>query len=66
MICKRISVKLSKKIIIMHENAHPHTSDFTTVALATVDWEIMNHPSSSLETVDELKCSVLNWLHKSG
>jgi hypothetical protein len=50
----------------VHENAHPYTADLMKVALAAAGWEIMNHPPSSLGTVDELKCSVLNWLHKSG
>jgi hypothetical protein len=57
MVWKRRPGKLSE-VVIGHENAHRHTADLMKVALAAVDWEIMNHPPFRLETVDELKCSV--------
>jgi hypothetical protein len=37
--------KLSKGIILLHDNARPHMVNFTT-ALATFGWEILNHPYS--------------------
>jgi hypothetical protein len=61
---KRRPGKLPMIIIILHENARPHTADLMKVTLATVDWEIMNHPPSSFENDGELKCSVLNWPHR--
>jgi histone-lysine N-methyltransferase SETMAR len=39
--------KLSKKIILLHDNACPRTADLMKVTLATVDWEMMNHPPYS-------------------
>jgi hypothetical protein len=33
--------KLSKKIILLHDNARPHTADMTKVTLATMGWEII-------------------------
>jgi hypothetical protein len=40
--------KLSKNIILLQDNAHPHTENMMKVTLATiVGWEIMNHPPYS-------------------
>jgi hypothetical protein len=69
-IWKKKPGKLST-IILLQNNACPHTADLVKVTLATVGWEIMNHlpysrelvPSDqSFQTNDELKCGVLNWL----
>jgi hypothetical protein len=31
-------------IILLHDSACPHIADLTKVTLATVGWEIINHP----------------------
>jgi histone-lysine N-methyltransferase SETMAR len=31
------------KIILLHDNSHPHLANLTKAAVVTVDWEIMNH-----------------------
>jgi hypothetical protein len=41
---KRTPGKLSKIIILPHDNAHPHTADLIKATLAVMGWEIMNHP----------------------
>jgi hypothetical protein len=35
--------KVSKKIILLHDNASPHMADLTRATLAALGWEIMNH-----------------------
>jgi hypothetical protein len=42
---KKTPGKLSEKIILLHDNTHPHTTDLTKATLAIMDLEIMNHPS---------------------
>jgi transposase len=39
--------KLSKMIIILHDNAPLHTADLTNATLATMGWEVTNHPPYS-------------------
>jgi hypothetical protein len=36
--------KLSKKIILLHDNARPHMANLTRVTLATMEWEVTIHP----------------------
>jgi hypothetical protein len=42
---KKSPGKLSKMIKLLHDNARPHTVNLTKATLATMGWEIMNHPS---------------------
>jgi hypothetical protein len=39
--------KLSKIIILLYDSTSPHIADLMKAALATVGWEIMNHPPYS-------------------
>jgi histone-lysine N-methyltransferase SETMAR len=41
---KKSHGKLSKIIILLHDNARPHMPNLMKVTLAAVGWEIMNHP----------------------
>jgi hypothetical protein len=36
--------KLLKKIILLHDNAHPHMANLMKATFATMSWEIMNLP----------------------
>jgi hypothetical protein len=36
-----------KDIILLHENACPHWANLMKATLATMGWEIMNHPPHS-------------------
>jgi hypothetical protein len=42
---KKILAELSRMIILLHDNARPHTANLTKEALVTVGREIRNHPS---------------------
>jgi hypothetical protein len=42
--------KLSKGIILVHDNACPHMENLTTVTLAKWGWEILNHPPYSMDS----------------
>jgi hypothetical protein len=50
---KRIMV-LSRIIILLHDSAHPHTSNMINIILVTMGREVMNHTpcSSDLATSD--------------
>jgi hypothetical protein len=37
-----------KKIILLHDNAHPQIANLMKTTLATMCWEIMDHPPYSL------------------
>jgi hypothetical protein len=39
---KKRPKKLTKGIILLHDNAYPHTTNLTT--LVTLGWETLNHP----------------------
>jgi histone-lysine N-methyltransferase SETMAR len=52
-IWQKISGKLSKKIIRLHENACLHTANLTQVTLVAMGWEIMNHPPHSPDCLDQ-------------
>jgi hypothetical protein len=39
---KKRPQKLSKIIILLHDNAHPHTANLMKTILVTTGWEIMN------------------------
>jgi hypothetical protein len=70
--------KLSKKIILLHDNVCPHMANLTKVTVATMGWEIVNHLSycpdltscfgpmmhlgQEFQTDDEHKHGVLKWL----
>jgi histone-lysine N-methyltransferase SETMAR len=41
---KKRSGKPSKITILLHDSAPPHTADLMKATLATMGWEIMNHP----------------------
>jgi histone-lysine N-methyltransferase SETMAR len=43
---KKMPGKLSEKITVLHDNMHPYTANLT-ITLATLDWDIMNHPPYS-------------------
>jgi hypothetical protein len=43
-IWKRRPWKLSKKIILLHENTRPFMENLMEATLAAVGWEVMNHP----------------------
>jgi hypothetical protein len=36
--------ELSKRIILLNENTHPHMENLMKVILAAVGWEVINHP----------------------
>jgi histone-lysine N-methyltransferase SETMAR len=70
--------KLSKIIILLHDNAHPHTENLKVTLATIVGWEIMDHPPYSHDLTprnihlfgpkqkfqtNEQKCGVLNWIH---
>ena len=35
---------LSGNVILLHDNAHPHTANVTTTTLADMRWEVLPHP----------------------
>lgn len=39
--------KLSKKIILLHDNARPHTAGVTKAFIDSLNWEVMDHPAYS-------------------
>jgi len=39
--------KLSKEILLLHNNAHPHTAAHTLETLKQLKWEAMEHPAYS-------------------
>ncbi|GFW65542.1 uncharacterized protein TNCV_3549651 [Trichonephila clavipes] len=40
---------LSRKIVLLHNNAHPHTAIATQELLDQFGWEIFDHPPCSLD-----------------
>ena len=55
MIANKVKPALMKKwpgwqrkgVILLYDNAHPHTAQLTLETLKNVDWEILPHPSYS-------------------
>jgi len=39
--------KLSKEILLLHDNARPHTAAHTLKTLKQLQWEAMEHPAYS-------------------
>jgi len=39
--------KLSKEILLLHDNARPHTAAHTLETLKQLKWEAMGHPAYS-------------------
>jgi len=39
--------KLSRKILLLHDNARPHTAAHTLETLKQLKWEAMEHPAYS-------------------
>jgi hypothetical protein len=54
--------KLSKKIILLHDNTCLHLADWT-MTLATVGWEIMNHPPFSSDIAPSDIICLDHWRH---
>jgi len=46
-ICSKRRGKLSKKILLLHDNARPHTAAHTLETLKQLKWEPMKHPAYS-------------------
>jgi hypothetical protein len=44
-ICKERHEKLSEEIILLHDNADPYLANLTMTVLASLGWEILNHPA---------------------
>jgi histone-lysine N-methyltransferase SETMAR len=40
---------LTKGVILLHDNAHPHTAARTNALIKRFNWEIFDHPSYSLD-----------------
>jgi hypothetical protein len=40
---------LTKGIVLLHDNAWPHTAACTNALIKLFNWEIFNHPSPSLD-----------------
>ena len=43
--------KLSKEILLLHENARPHAAAHTLETLKQLKWEAMEHPACSPDLV---------------
>jgi histone-lysine N-methyltransferase SETMAR len=41
---KRKPGQLPQRIILLNDKVRPHTTNFTNATMATMGWEIMNHP----------------------
>ncbi len=41
---------LTKYVVFLHDNAHPHRKDIVTRLLDNFKWEIVNHPAYSPDT----------------
>jgi len=46
-ICSKRRGKLSKEILLLHNNARPHTAAHTLETLRQLKWEAMEHPAYS-------------------
>jgi hypothetical protein len=40
---------LTKGVVLLHDNAHPHTAARTNALIKHFNWEIFDHPSYSLD-----------------
>jgi hypothetical protein len=48
--CKRRR-RLSEGVLLLHDNAHPHTAACTLETLRKLKWEVMEHPAHSPDLV---------------
>ncbi len=45
----RICSQILDRVIILHENARPHTATLVTTVFQEYGWEVLNHPPYSLD-----------------
>jgi hypothetical protein len=43
--------RLSEGVLLLHDNAHPHTAACTLETLRKLKWEVMEHPAHSSDLV---------------
>jgi hypothetical protein len=44
---------LTKKMLLLHDNARPHSANQTTVTLRSFKWEVLQHPTYSPDLAHE-------------